>query len=427
MSVTVTSSAHQIPSQFLTMGRIGRGSYGVVDRAIDRRTNKPVALKTSHGRDLFVDLEDARRIATEMALLASIRCPFIVRIVGAVRFRRGDRAVSFALEPAEMDLHRMLYEEPMLEPTLEAAPDAAADEALDEAAANGALAKVVADLRTDHRELDRLLCIFYQLLLALDHLHRRDIAHYDVTARNILIVRGGGVKLCDLGLAGPATRSTGRRVMLWNRAPEIHAAESTFAGATPHYGAPADVFAAGCVLVELLQYWLRTGRDRRGEPPVAGERRAPFADLEESMGLAETLEIITRVIGRPSAEDMAALGVLPLRPWGRADDCAPRGALGDILAGAPAGLVDVARSMLQLNPHKRPTCEQLLRCELFTGCPPVAQLVAQLSAAPHSAAQLCAAALSLAPIIECIASTATTQDTMEAMFEGITLTLSNLC
>ena len=112
-------SVAQLPSQFLTMGRIGRGSYGVVDRAIDRRTNKPVALKTSHGRDLFVDLEDARRIATEMALLASIRCPFIVRIVGAVRFRRGDRAVSFALEPAEMDLHRMLYDEP----TLEAAPD----------------------------------------------------------------------------------------------------------------------------------------------------------------------------------------------------------------------------------------------------------------------------------------------------------------
>ena len=178
------------------------------------------------------------------------------------------------------------------------------------------------------------------------------------------------------------------------------------------------MFAAGCVLVELLQYWLRTGRDRRGEPPVAGERRAPFADLEENMGLAETLEIITRVIGRPSAEDMAALGVLPLRPWSRD---AAKGTLGDILAGAPAGLVDVARSMLQLNPHKRPTCEQLLRNELFTGCPPVRRL----AAAALYDAPLCVP-LSLAPIIECIAVTAITQDNLEAMFEGITLTLSNL-
>ena len=90
-----------------------------------------------------------------------------------------------------------------------------------------------------------------QIFDALHYLHdAKGLVHCDIKSPNVLLSPSGHVRLADLGETRPlshcntsATRD--KVVTIWYRAPELllHA---------PHFGPPIDVWAAACVLVELL-------------------------------------------------------------------------------------------------------------------------------------------------------------------------------
>lgn len=100
------------------------------------------------------------------------------------------------------------------------------------------------------------VALSYQLLCALDFLHANWIVHRDLKPSNVLLStlpgpEQGRLRLADLGLARPALEpllplgANGAVVTVWYRAPEL------LLGAR-HYTPAIDLWAAGCVLCEML-------------------------------------------------------------------------------------------------------------------------------------------------------------------------------
>lgn len=123
--------------------------------------------------------------------------------------------------------------------------------------------------------------LFYQVCLALNHIHEMGISHRDITPNNILVSSKGEVKLADFGSAKILDAdhvSMSYICSRYYRAPEL------LMGCT-NYTTKIDVWSAGCILCEMLT----------GKPLFAGN------DTQDQ------LVKIVLVLGTPSAADVAAM------------------------------------------------------------------------------------------------------------------------
>jgi len=105
----------------------------------------------------------------------------------------------------------------------------------------------------------RVIEVMADVCAALDFSHRHQIIHRDVKPANIMINRAGAVKVMDFGIA--RALGEGQNVT------QTHAVIGTAQYLSPEQArgepvdARSDVYAAGCVLFELLT----------GEPPFTGD------------------------------------------------------------------------------------------------------------------------------------------------------------
>jgi len=123
--------------------------------------------------------------------------------------------------------------------------------------------------------------LFYQLCLALEHIHSKNICHRDLTPNNVLLSAKGEVKMADFGSAKVLDSdhvSMSYICSRYYRAPEL------LMGST-NYSSKIDIWAAGCILAEMLM----------GKPIFAG------VDTQDQF-----VKIVL-VLGTPNLSDLWAM------------------------------------------------------------------------------------------------------------------------
>ncbi len=247
---------------------LGRGGFGEVWRARDNRVGRWVAVKIGYPQTY----EDTRRFEREASLAGSLAHPNIATIHDFGRTERAGRDAVFLV----MEL---LQGRSLAEVLADGLPPLA--DALDWAA---------------------------QVAAALAAAHDAGIVHRDIKPANVMVTESRVVKVLDFGIAkaqaSPGTELTGTGMVIGSF--PYMAPERWTGGAN---GVPvdgrADLYALGCVLMELL----------------TGQR--PFAAREMHELLAQHLT---------------------------AEPPAP----GSLRAGLPAGLDPLVLGLLAKDPRQRP-------------------------------------------------------------------------
>lgn len=226
--------------------RIGKGAYGIVWKAVNRKTNEIVALKKIFSA--FQNDTDAQRTFREIMFLQELNHENVVRLFNVLR-AENDRDIYLVFEFMETDLHQVIRA--------------------------GILEEV-------HQQY-----IIYQILKALKYLHSGDLLHRDLKPSNCLLNAECHLKLADFGLARSVhcdDPSQGNPVLTdyvatrWYRGPEI------LLGST-QYTKGVDMWAVGCILGEMLL----------GSPIFPGT------------SIMNQLDRILEITGRPSQEDIEAI------------------------------------------------------------------------------------------------------------------------
>jgi len=219
-------------------GTLGRGGMGFVYEAEHAVLGRKAALKTLLP-ELLEDGDFRQRFVTESQTVAALDHPSIIPIYDA-----GDAGGVVYIA--------MRY------------------------VAGGDLAQLI---ESGTLELERALDILEQVAGALDAAHANELVHRDVKPANVLVETGGRVYLTDFGIAKRA-RSKGVTQTGFFVGTLDYAAPEQIRGEP--VGAPADVYAFGCLVFESLTGKKPFERDTdvavmyaqlRDDPPSASELR----------------------------------------------------------------------------------------------------------------------------------------------------------
>ncbi|XP_052265730.1 cyclin-dependent kinase-like 2 isoform X1 [Dreissena polymorpha] len=285
--------------KYENQGLVGEGSYGMVLKCRHKETGQLVAIKK------FLESEDdkmVKKIALrEVRMLKQLRHDNLVNLLEV--FRRKKR-LYLVFEFVD---HTVLDE-------LEKCP-------------NG---------------LDETTCrkILWQVLKGIEFCHLNNIIHRDIKPENILVSKNGVVKLCDFGfartLAQPGEIYTDYVATRWYRAPELLVGDTK-------YGKAVDIWAVGCLLVEMLT----------GEPLFPGD-----SDIDQ-------LYQIVKVFGNLTARHKEVFLRNPLFVGMRLPEVRETTPLEKKFPRISPYSLALIKVCLRLDPDDRPICSELLKHEFF--------------------------------------------------------------
>merc|ERR1712121_320048 len=200
-------------AEFKCLNRIEEGTYGVVYRAQDKRTQEIVALKK-----LKMEREKEGFPITSLREINTLLISQHVNVVTVREIVVGSNMdqIYIVMDFVEHDLKSLM--ETMRKKNQVFLPG-------------------------------EVKCLMIQLLRAIRHLHDNWILHRDLKSSNLLLSHNGILKVGDFGLAreygSPLKAYTSVVVTLWYRAPELLLG-------IKEYSTHIDVWSIGCIFGELL-------------------------------------------------------------------------------------------------------------------------------------------------------------------------------
>jgi len=193
-------------------------------------------------------------------------------------------------------------------------------------------------------ELSLLKSFLFQLCRGIAFCHHHRVLHRDLKPQNLLISRGGELKLADFGLARafgiPVRSFTHEVVTLWYRPPDVLLGSR-------QYSTPVDVWSIGCIFAEMF-----TGR-----PLFPGKNDE------------DQLRIIFKTIGTPTPDTWPSMVKLPKYVAG-AHKLYPRPRdLAGLVPGMPAEGLHLLGLMLEADPARRISALDALSHPFFADLP----------------------------------------------------------
>ncbi|XP_053980414.1 mitogen-activated protein kinase 15-like isoform X2 [Hylaeus volcanicus] len=285
--------------------RLGKGAYGIVWKAIDKKNRETVAVKKIF--DAFRNQTDAQRTFREIMFLQSFaNHENIVRLLGLHK-ANNDRDIYLVFEYMETDLHNVIKK-----------------------------GNILQDIHKVY--------IMYQLFKAIKYIHSGNVIHRDLKPSNVLLNAKCHCKIADFGLARSVTQIgegdgetasdptlTDYVATRWYRAPEILVASK-------RYTKGIDMWSLGCILGEMLL----------GKPLFPGS------------STINQVERIMATLPSPTKEDLISVSagygtnLLEKTPSG------PRRSLKDILPGVSKEALGLISNLILFNPNHRLTAVEAL-------------------------------------------------------------------
>ena len=190
--------------------------------------------------------------------------------------------------------------------------------------------------------------ILFQVATGISTLHSKGFLHRDLKPENLLL-NGSTVKVADFSLSrqGPKSQEemTAYVSTRWYRAPEIVLA-------SPQYSFPVDIFALGCIVAELFNFY-----------PLFPSESDPH-QLKLILELLGPLHLWAQgvALAQKNSENHQVWNIQSTTPNEKeASQSSVQERLKNQIPGAPVQAIALLESMLKVDPEARCTCDDILR------------------------------------------------------------------
>ncbi|KPP70009.1 NUAK family SNF1-like kinase 1-like [Scleropages formosus] len=199
---------HNLKHRYELLETLGKGTYGKVKRAVERRTGREVAIKSIR-KDKIEDEQDMVHIRREIEIQSSLRHPHIIAIYEV--FENRDKIVIVMEYASKGELYDYLSER----------------------------------RRLSESEIRHF---FRQIVSAVHHCHKNGIVHRDLKLENVLLDENFNIKIADFGLSNLYHRD--KLLQTYCGSP-LYASPEIING-RPYHGPEVDSWALGVLLYTLV-------------------------------------------------------------------------------------------------------------------------------------------------------------------------------